>query len=79
MFFEKLFKMPSLFKVLCVITSFLSVFTGEVSADAVGDLQTKARTAINAQLAKSTTCTQAKLQVRKEWCVASDNSSDLTD
>jgi tyrosinase len=61
--------MPSLFKVLCVITSFLSVFTGQVCADAVGDLQTKARTAINAQLAKSTTCTQAKLQVRKEWYV----------
>jgi hypothetical protein len=65
--------MPSLFKIICVVTSLLSFFTGEVSADAVGDLQTKARTAINAQLAKSTTCTQAKLSVRKEWCVASDS------
>jgi len=70
--------MPSLFKVLCIVTSLLSVFIGEASADAVGDLQTKARTAINAQLAKSTTCTQAKLSVRKEWCVTSDKSWTFT-
>ncbi|KAL2075612.1 hypothetical protein VTL71DRAFT_555 [Oculimacula yallundae] len=43
---------------------FLSVY---VAADTVGDLQTKGRTQINAQLAKSTTCKAANLKVRKEW------------
>ncbi|RDL35494.1 Di-copper centre-containing [Venustampulla echinocandica] len=58
--------MPSLYKGLCLLTSVLCL-TGEASADAVTDLQTKGRTAINAQLAKSTTCNAANLMVRKEW------------
>ncbi|KAL2169412.1 hypothetical protein VTG60DRAFT_6041 [Thermothelomyces hinnuleus] len=40
---------------------------GLVSGDAVLDLQEKGRPAIDAQLAKSTTCTKEKLQVRREW------------
>jgi tyrosinase len=38
-----------------------------VSGDAVGDLQTKGRPAIDAAIAKSKTCTKEKLQVRREW------------
>ncbi|KAK0656242.1 hypothetical protein B0T16DRAFT_316403 [Cercophora newfieldiana] len=38
-----------------------------VSGDAVGDLQTKGRAALDAALAKSKTCTKEKLQVRREW------------
>jgi tyrosinase len=49
---------------LLVSVSFL---TALCAADAVSDLQTKGRAAIDAQLAKSTTCTKDKLQVRKEW------------
>ncbi|KAL2175532.1 uncharacterized protein P884DRAFT_301613 [Thermothelomyces heterothallicus CBS 202.75] len=40
---------------------------GLVSGDAVLDLQEKGRPAIDAQLAKSMTCTKEKLQVRREW------------
>ncbi|KAK9779185.1 hypothetical protein SCAR479_04052 [Seiridium cardinale] len=42
------------------------------NADAVLDLWTKGQPALNAQLAKSTTCSKDKLQIRKEW-------GDLTD
>jgi tyrosinase len=49
---------------LLVSLSFLSTLC---AADAVSDLQTKGRAAFDAQLAKSTTCTKDKLQVRKEW------------
>ena len=45
----------------------VSIFSALCAADAVGDLQTKGRAAVDAQIAKSTTCTKAKLQVRKEW------------
>jgi len=38
-----------------------------VNGDAVSDLQNKGRTAIDAALAKSKTCTKEKLQVRREW------------
>ena len=51
---------------LLVAVSLLAVF---VQADAVGDLQTKGRTAIDATLAKGTTCTKANVKVRKEWYV----------
>ena len=61
--------MPSLLKGLCLLASVLTIFTGEVNADALGDLQTKGRPAINTQLAKSKTCTAANLVVRKEWYV----------
>ena len=38
-----------------------------VAADATLDLQNKGRPNIDAQLAKSKTCTKAQLKVRKEW------------
>ncbi|CAG8972084.1 hypothetical protein HYALB_00004950 [Hymenoscyphus albidus] len=59
--------MPSVFKCLYLVVFLLSISTREVGGDAVSDLQTKGRTQINAQLAKSKTCTAANLQVRKEW------------
>lgn len=40
-----------------------------VSGDAVLDLQNKGRPAIDAAIAKSTTCTKEKLQIRREWYV----------
>lgn len=51
---------------LLIVLSLLSVF---VVADAVGDLQTKGRAAVDAAIAKSTICTKNKVKVRKEWCV----------
>jgi tyrosinase len=51
---------------LLVSLSLLSVLC---TADAVSDLATKGRPAIDAAIAKSTTCTKAKLQVRREWYV----------
>lgn len=48
----------------------LSVLTALCAADAVGDLQTKGRAAVDAQVAKGTTCTKDKLRVRKEWYVS---------
>lgn len=45
----------------------LSVLSALCAADAVSDLQQKGRAAVDAQIAKSTTCTKDKLQVRKEW------------
>jgi tyrosinase len=47
-------------------TSLLSVLC---AADAVSDLATKGRPAVDAAIAKSTTCTKDKLQVRREWYV----------
>lgn len=43
------------------------LLAGLVSGDAVKDLQDKGRAAVDAQIAKSKTCTKAKLQVRREW------------
>jgi len=43
------------------------LLAGLVSGDAVLDLQNKGRPNIDAQLAKSTTCTKANLKVRREW------------
>jgi len=40
-----------------------------VSGDAVSDLQNKGRPNLDAQLAKSLTCTKEKLQIRREWYV----------
>lgn len=45
------------------------LLAGLASGDAVTDLQNKGRPSIDAQLAKSTTCTKDKLKVRREWCV----------
>ncbi|KAF2875087.1 hypothetical protein BDV95DRAFT_307940 [Massariosphaeria phaeospora] len=52
---------------LYVLLASVSFFSALCAADAVGDLQTKGRAAIDAQLAKSATCKKDKLQVRKEW------------
>jgi tyrosinase len=43
------------------------LLTGLVSGDAVADLEKKGRPSIDAQIAKSRTCTKDKLQVRREW------------
>ncbi|KAK4103364.1 Di-copper centre-containing protein, partial [Parathielavia hyrcaniae] len=43
------------------------LLAGLVSADAVLDLQNKGRPSIDAQIAKSATCTKDKLKVRREW------------
>jgi hypothetical protein len=51
---------------LLVTFALLAVY---VQGDAVGDLQTKGRPAVDAAIAKSTTCTKDKVKVRKEWCV----------
>jgi tyrosinase len=52
--------------VLLALVPLLSVLC---AADAVSDLAAKGRPAIDAAIAKSTTCTKANLRVRKEWCV----------
>lgn len=57
---------------LLVSVSLLSVLC---AADVVGDLQTKGRPAIDAAVAKSTTCTKDKLRVRREWYVPSPSLS----
>ncbi|KAK0730293.1 hypothetical protein B0H67DRAFT_503586 [Lasiosphaeris hirsuta] len=43
------------------------LLAGLVSGDAVLDLQNKGRPSVDAQIAKSKTCTKANLQVRREW------------
>jgi tyrosinase len=45
----------------------LALFAGQCAADAVDDLASKGRAALNAQLVKSTPCTPETLQVRREW------------
>lgn len=37
------------------------------AADAVNDLETEGRAALDATIAQSTTCTEDQLQVRREW------------
>jgi hypothetical protein len=61
--------MMSLYRGIVFLASIFLLFGAHVSADAVSDLQDKGRAAINAELAKSKTCTAAKLKVRKEWYV----------
>lgn len=56
----------SLKRVFAILAS-LSLLTVLCAADAVGDLQTKGRSAVDAAIAKSTTCTKDKVRVRKEW------------
>jgi tyrosinase len=53
---------------LLIVVSLLSML---VRADVVGDLQTKGRAALDAAIAKSTTCTKDRVRVRKEWYVLS--------
>ncbi|KAE9372312.1 Di-copper centre-containing protein [Stipitochalara longipes BDJ] len=57
----------SLYRGVVFLASIFLLFSVQVSADAVSDLQDKGRAAINAELAKSKTCTAANLKVRKEW------------
>ncbi|KAH6653851.1 hypothetical protein BKA67DRAFT_676399 [Truncatella angustata] len=51
----------------------LLLFSSIVKADAVLDLWTKGLPSLEAQLAKSKTCTKDKLQIRKEWGDLTDN------
>jgi len=44
---------------------------GWAAADAVNDLEAKGRPALDAAMAKSTTCSKDKLAVRREWYVRS--------
>jgi tyrosinase len=57
---------------LLASASLLSVLC---AADAVSDLAAKGRPAVDAAIAKSTTCTKDKLQVRREWWVLSISTS----
>lgn len=57
-------------KGLCALLISLSYLSASAAADAVGDLQTKGRTAVDAAIAKSTTCTKSQVKVRKEWYVS---------
>ncbi|KAH8887627.1 Di-copper centre-containing protein [Thozetella sp. PMI_491] len=58
--------MARLLSVLLLAVPWL-LLSSLVSADVVLDLQKKGRPNVDAQLAKSTTCTKEKLQVRQEW------------
>ena len=66
----------TLLRGLCLLMSYFYLFVGDVVADAVSTLQNNGRAALNAQLAKSTTCTAATLQVRKEWYSSSSNNKN---
>lgn len=54
-------------KPLYALLALLSLLHALCAADAVRDLQTKGRAAIDAALALSPTCTNATLRIRKEW------------
>jgi hypothetical protein len=54
-------------RALYALLAFLSLLNVLCAADAVGDLQTNGRAAIDAAIAKSTTCTKDKVRVRREW------------
>jgi tyrosinase len=57
-------------RALYALFASLSLLYVLCAADAVNDLQTKGRAAIDAAIAKSTTCTKDKLRVRREWYVS---------
>lgn len=48
----------------------LQLLSVVLAADAVSELAVKGRPAVDAVVAKSTTCTKDKLRVRKEWYVS---------
>jgi len=50
-----------------LFTNLLLFLVVSVYGDAVSDLWDKGKAALDAQLAKSTTCTKDKLLVRREW------------
>ncbi|KAF2477543.1 Di-copper centre-containing protein [Lindgomyces ingoldianus] len=56
----------SLQRLFALLVSF-SLLSAVCTADAVKDLQDKGRAAVDAVVAKSTTCTKDKLRVRREW------------
>ncbi len=55
------------FSLLALLAVPWLLLTDVVSGDAVLDLQIKGRPSIDAQIAKSATCTKDKLKVRREW------------
>lgn len=59
-------KMSQLVRIALVALQLL-LLSSIVDADAVLDLWTKGQPSLDAQLAKSTTCSKDKLQIRKEW------------
>ncbi|KAI0147191.1 Di-copper centre-containing protein [Xylariaceae sp. FL1272] len=58
--------MPSITKFVCLCANILLLATFAYT-DATSDLWDKGKAALDAQLAKSTTCTNDTLQVRREW------------
>jgi tyrosinase len=58
-------------RILCALLVTVSLLSVLCAADAVSDLAAKGRPAVDATIAKSTTCTKDKLQVRREWSVPS--------
>ncbi|RYN81586.1 hypothetical protein AA0117_g2247 [Alternaria alternata] len=54
-------------RALYALFASLSLLHVLCAANAVNDLQTKGRAAIDAAIAKSTSCTKDKLRVRREW------------
>ena len=65
-------------KGLLALLASLALLTTLCAADAVTDLQTKGRAAIDAQMAKSKNCTKAKALVRKEWYVRFFMNTEVT-
>jgi tyrosinase len=59
------------FRAVYALLASLSLLSVLCAADAVSDLAAKGRPAVDAVVAKSTTCTKDKLQVRREWYVVS--------
>lgn len=66
-------------KALYALLVSLALLSTLCAADAVSDLQKKGRAALDAQIAKSTTCTKEKLQVRREWYVYLSRYLGITD
>jgi tyrosinase len=62
---------PFSLRALCALLVAISLLCVLCAADAVSDLASKGRPAVDAAIAKSTTCTKDKLQVRREWSVPS--------
>lgn len=56
-------------RALCALLASLSLLSVVLAADAVSELAAKGRPSVDAVVAKSTTCTKDKLQVRREWYV----------
>jgi tyrosinase len=57
-------------RAFCALLVTISLLSVLCAADAVSDLGAKGRPAVDAAIAKSTTCTKDRLQVRREWSVS---------